>query len=80
MLLYTDQSSGEERVKIDRAGNTPIWCLAWNPAKSEAVDILAIADWNQKLSFYQLNGRQIGKDRHLGFDPGCLKWYTGESR
>ena len=38
---------------------------------------MAVADWNQKLSFYQLNGRQIGKDRNLGYDPGCLKWFTG---
>ncbi|XP_063677481.1 intraflagellar transport protein 122 homolog isoform X2 [Bolinopsis microptera] len=68
---------GEERVKIDRPGGAPIWCIAWNPAKTEAVDIMAVADWNQKLSFYQLNGRQVGKDRHLGYDPGCLRWYPG---
>ena len=64
-------------MKIDRPGGAPIWCLAWNPAKTEAVDIMAVADWNQKLSFYQLNGRQVGKDRHLGYDPGCLRWYPG---
>ncbi|XP_052632846.1 intraflagellar transport protein 122 homolog isoform X7 [Harpia harpyja] len=39
-------------------------------------DILAVADWGQKLSFYQLSGKQIGKDRMLNFDPCCVSYFT----
>ncbi|XP_073900563.1 intraflagellar transport protein 122 homolog isoform X7 [Castor canadensis] len=39
-------------------------------------DILAVADWGQKLSFYQLSGKQIGKDRPLNFDPCCISYFT----
>ncbi|KAM8799677.1 intraflagellar transport protein 122 homolog isoform 1-T1 [Eudromia elegans] len=39
-------------------------------------DILAVADWGQKLSFYQLSGKQIGRDRILNFDPCCVSYFT----
>ncbi|NXL95927.1 IF122 protein, partial [Alectura lathami] len=39
-------------------------------------DTLAVADWSQKLSFYQLSGKQIGKDRALNFDPCCVSYFT----
>uniref|UniRef100_A0A6I8RI89 Intraflagellar transport protein 122 homolog n=1 Tax=Xenopus tropicalis TaxID=8364 RepID=A0A6I8RI89_XENTR len=39
-------------------------------------DILAVADWGQKLSFYQLSGKQVGKDRVLGFDPCCVSYFS----
>ncbi|XP_050760947.1 intraflagellar transport protein 122 homolog isoform X1 [Gymnogyps californianus] len=42
----------------------------------ERNDILAVADWGQKLSFYQLSGKQIGKDRMLNFDPCCVSYFT----
>uniref|UniRef100_A0A668W102 Intraflagellar transport protein 122 homolog n=1 Tax=Oreochromis aureus TaxID=47969 RepID=A0A668W102_OREAU len=52
--------NGEEKVKIERPGgsSSPIWSIAWNPSKDEHNDILAVADWGQKLSFYQLSGKQ----------------------
>ncbi|CAH1783917.1 unnamed protein product [Owenia fusiformis] len=81
--LYTGSVSvrnkaGEEKVKIDRPGGglSPIWSITWNPSREEAYDILAIADWGQKLSFYQLSGKQIGKDRSLGYDPCCVSWFS----
>ncbi|NXG25521.1 IF122 protein, partial [Grallaria varia] len=42
----------------------------------ERNDILAVADWGQKLSFYHLSGKQIGKDRELNFDPCCVSYFT----
>ncbi|KAM5279663.1 intraflagellar transport protein 122 homolog [Ctenodactylus gundi] len=39
-------------------------------------DILAVADWGQKLSFYQLSGKQVGKDRPLSFDPCCISYFS----
>ncbi|XP_021265145.1 intraflagellar transport protein 122 homolog isoform X1 [Numida meleagris] len=42
----------------------------------ERNDTLAVADWGQRLSFYQLSGKQIGKDRMLNFDPCCVSYFT----
>ncbi|XP_023561688.1 intraflagellar transport protein 122 homolog isoform X3 [Octodon degus] len=39
-------------------------------------DILAVADWGHKLSFYQLSGKQVGKDRLLDFDPCCISYFS----
>ncbi|XP_066554280.1 intraflagellar transport protein 122 homolog [Amia ocellicauda] len=70
--------NGEEKVKIERPGGSlsTIWSIAWNPSKDEHNDILAVADWGQKLSFYQLSGKQIGKDRALNFDPCCVSYFS----
>lgn len=74
---------GDEKMKIDR-GKAPIYGLQWAPPVSNAqagpVDVLAIADWNQTLSFYTISGQIIGKERPLGFDPLCLSFFgDGES-
>uniref|UniRef100_A0A8C7ZEQ6 Intraflagellar transport protein 122 homolog n=1 Tax=Oryzias sinensis TaxID=183150 RepID=A0A8C7ZEQ6_9TELE len=70
--------NGEEKVKIERPGgsSSPIWSIAWNPSKDEHNDILAVADWGQKLSFYQLSGKQIGADRTLNYDPCCVSYFS----
>lgn len=70
--------NGEEKVKIERPGGSasPIRSIAWNPSKDEHNDILAVADWGQKLSFYQLSGKQIGKDRALTYDPCCVSYFS----
>ena len=36
--------------------------------------VLCIADWSQTLSFYNLAGKQVGKERNLGFDPCCVAY------
>uniref|UniRef100_A0A8C0G8H9 Intraflagellar transport protein 122 homolog n=1 Tax=Chelonoidis abingdonii TaxID=106734 RepID=A0A8C0G8H9_CHEAB len=43
---------------------------------NEHNDILAVADWGQRLSFFQLSGKQIGKDRVLNFDPCCVSYFS----
>uniref|UniRef100_A0A4W3GC19 Intraflagellar transport protein 122 homolog n=1 Tax=Callorhinchus milii TaxID=7868 RepID=A0A4W3GC19_CALMI len=70
--------SGEEKVRIERPGGSlsPIWSICWNPSKEEHNDILAVADWGQRLSFYQLSGKQIGKDRALNFDPCSVSYFS----
>lgn len=77
-LVSIRNKSGEEKVKIERAqaNLAPIWALSWNPNRDEPYDVLAVADWAQRLSFYQLSGKQIGKDRSLGYDPCCLNWFS----
>ncbi|XP_067319595.1 intraflagellar transport protein 122 homolog isoform X2 [Anolis sagrei] len=70
--------NGEEKVKIERPGGSlsPVWSISWNPSRDEHNDILAVADWGQRLSFYQLSGKQIGKDRVLNFDPCCVSYFS----
>ncbi|KAK3103245.1 hypothetical protein FSP39_017787 [Pinctada imbricata] len=77
-LVSIRNKSGEEKVKIERpnAATSPVWSLQWNPSRDEAIDILAVADWGQRLSFYHLSGKQIGKDQSLGYDPTCLNWFS----
>ena len=38
--------------------------------------MLCVADWSQAVSFYSLSGKQIAKDRTLGFDPCCLSFFS----
>lgn len=70
-------------MKIDR-GKAPIFGLQWAPPTSNVttgpIDILAVVDWNQTLSFYTISGQIIGKERPLGFDPLCVSFFAdGES-
>ncbi|XP_060691773.1 intraflagellar transport protein 122 homolog [Hemiscyllium ocellatum] len=75
-IVSIRSKSGEEKVRIERPGAVPIWSICWNPSKDEHTDILAVADWGQRLSFYQLSGKQIGKDRALNFDPCCVSYFS----
>ncbi|KAM6387307.1 intraflagellar transport protein 122 homolog isoform 2-T2 [Pluvialis apricaria] len=77
-IVSIRNKNGDEKVKIERTGgaSSPIWSICWNPSRDERNDILAVADWGQKLSFYQLSGKQIGKDRVLNFDPCCVSYFT----
>ncbi|CAC5401558.1 IFT122 [Mytilus coruscus] len=77
-LISIRNKGGEEKVKIERpyAAGSPVWSLEWNPSRDEPYDILSVADWGQRLSFYQLSGKQIGKDRSLGYDPCTLGWFS----
>ncbi|KAL5037642.1 hypothetical protein RTP6_005043 [Batrachochytrium dendrobatidis] len=70
--------TGEEKVRIER-GSSPVWSVAWSPAPELDLDILAVTDWSQKLSFFQINGCQVGKDRQLGYDPCTVSYFpTGD--
>ncbi|XP_021265146.1 intraflagellar transport protein 122 homolog isoform X2 [Numida meleagris] len=77
-VISIRNKNGDEKVKIERTGVTssPIWSICWNPSRDERNDTLAVADWGQRLSFYQLSGKQIGKDRMLNFDPCCVSYFT----
>ncbi|KMS94331.1 hypothetical protein BVRB_022480, partial [Beta vulgaris subsp. vulgaris] len=59
---------GNEKSVIER--HEPIWCLQWSPSNSEGQSTLAVGCWDQTLSFYQINGQQLWKDRHIGQDTG----------
>ncbi|XP_065605528.1 intraflagellar transport protein 122 homolog isoform X1 [Cyrtonyx montezumae] len=77
-VISIRNKNGDEKVKIERPGaaSSPIWSICWNPSRDERNDTLAVADWGQRLSFYQLSGKQIGKDRMLSFDPCCVSYFT----
>ncbi|XP_023561689.1 intraflagellar transport protein 122 homolog isoform X4 [Octodon degus] len=77
-VISIRNKNGEEKVKIERPGGSlsPVWSICWNPSREEHNDILAVADWGHKLSFYQLSGKQVGKDRLLDFDPCCISYFS----
>ncbi|KAM8758929.1 intraflagellar transport protein 122 homolog isoform 3-T3 [Rhynchonycteris naso] len=77
-IISIRNKNGDEKVKIERPGGSlsPVWSICWNPSREEHNDILAVADWGQKLSFYQLSGKQIGKDRSLNFNACCISYFT----
>ena len=75
-VISVRQRGGDEKVTIQRPGGHPVWCLSWSPSYGDQYGILTVGDWGQRLSFYQLNGRQIGKDRNLGFDPCSLSYFS----
>uniref|UniRef100_A0A8C0ZAT7 Intraflagellar transport protein 122 homolog n=1 Tax=Cyanistes caeruleus TaxID=156563 RepID=A0A8C0ZAT7_CYACU len=64
-IVSIRNKNGDEKVRIERPGgsSSPIWSIS-------------VADWGQKLSFYHLSGKQIGKDRVLNFDPCCISYFT----
>jgi intraflagellar transport protein 122 len=71
-------SSGEEQVRIER-GTAPIWTLNWCPKEGQETNVLAVADWSQRLSFFEATGRQVGKDRQLNYDPCSVNHFgTGD--
>lgn len=67
---------GTEKIFIDRPNAGPAWSLQWNPSTSEKTDILAVADWKQRLNFYTLSGRQIGQEVVLDYDPCAASFFT----
>jgi len=49
--------------------------MMWNPCKEEKGDLLCVGCWDQTISFYQLNGQQVGRDRDCGFDPCSVRYF-----
>ena len=69
---------GEEKMRIERPGGqaSAIWAVSWNPSQEESYDVLCVADWSQTISFYSLSGKQVSKERNLGYDPCCASYYS----
>jgi intraflagellar transport protein 122 len=76
-VISIRNKAAEEKVCIDNPNSSPVWSLLWNPTRDESYDILCVCDWNQKLSFFQLTGKQIGKERPLNHDACCITHYQG---
>jgi len=72
-ISLRDKDGGEHLV-IER--DAPIWSISWNPTRDEAYELLAVACWDQTLSFYDPSGVQVGRDRSLGFDPCCVRHFA----
>lgn len=65
--------SGVEKTTIRRS--YPIWTLTVSPTTEE--DLIAVGCWDQTLSFYQIDGTPVGKERRLGFDPCSVRYFSG---
>ena len=65
-------------MRIERPGgqSSAVWAVAWNPSQEESYDVLCVADWSQTVSFYSLSGKQVSKERNLGFDPCCVSYFS----
>lgn len=66
---------GEEKCRIERPGNAAIWALSWNNSKDEPSETLCVTDWNQTLSFYNLAGQLLGKERNIGFNGIRVRYF-----
>ena len=75
-----------ERYAITR--REPVWDLCWAPAKGVQVgdavapypvDLLSVACWDGTLSFYTVDGVQVGRDRPApaGGDPCSVRPFFG---
>ncbi|KPI86769.1 putative WD40 repeat protein [Leptomonas seymouri] len=64
----------EEMVRIRRAA--PVWTLGFSPLRENGVDVLVVGSWDQRLSFYNVSGAPVGKERELDFDPCSLSFYN----
>ncbi|OMJ73010.1 hypothetical protein SteCoe_28414 [Stentor coeruleus] len=62
--------------KSEIARNAPVWCLDWNPAKSELEAQLLIGCWDETISIWDAEGKQIGVEKNLGFDPCSISFYS----
>ncbi|CAG2114932.1 unnamed protein product, partial [Medioppia subpectinata] len=69
--------NGEEKNRIERMGGplAPIWGVSFCPLKDEDSDAIVSVDWTQSMSFYDLNGKAIAKERNIGFDPLCVSYF-----
>jgi len=89
LLLAVGMFSGQITLR-DRFGTkqcyirrpSSVWCLTFAPQASRQSshsnspqDVLAVGSWDQKLSFYDYTGHQIGKDRDLNFDPCTISYF-----
>eukprot|EP00052_Salpingoeca_macrocollata_P008243 m.65502 g.65502 ORF g.65502 m.65502 type:complete len:1216 (+) comp16496_c0_seq1:48-3695(+) len=66
--------AGDEKVVI-QGKTAPVWAMQWNPSL-ESSDVLAVCDWDQKMSFYLLSGRPAKKERQLDYDPCCISHFS----
>lgn len=66
---------GSEKVSISRGG--PVWALCFNPSDDEeGRETLAVGAWDGTLAFFDLAGQQVGKEKHLGFDPNSIQFFS----
>ncbi|GET93166.1 hypothetical protein, conserved [Leishmania tarentolae] len=66
--------TSEEKVIIRRPA--PVWALAFTPLRENGIDVLAIGSWDQRLSFYNLSGTAVGRERELDFDPCSVSYFN----
>lgn len=62
-----------EKCRVIR--HAPIWTMSFGSDLQSASDILAVGSWDQRLSFYNVNGEVAGKERDLIFNPCSVSYY-----
>ncbi|XP_054168644.1 intraflagellar transport protein 122 homolog [Oppia nitens] len=76
-IISIRNRTGEEKNRIERLGGpmAPIWGVSFCPLKEDDIDIFVSVDWTQTLSFYDINGKAIAKERNIGFDPLNVSYF-----
>ncbi|XP_055378562.1 intraflagellar transport protein 122 homolog [Condylostylus longicornis] len=78
-IISIRNKSGEEKGKIERPGgsNSPIFGLesCFGNINDNETDVISVVDWGQTLSFHTLAGQIVGRERALGFDPLCMRYF-----
>lgn len=70
---------GEEKYRIERPENPPIWALSWDTSQDDQSITLCVTDWNQTLSIYNMAGKLLGKERNINFDALKVRYFpTGD--
>jgi len=72
-VLVRDSAGGP---KWDVLRTSAIWCLEWNPAIGEKGAQLLVGCWDETLSLWNTEGKQIGTDKNVGFDPCSISFYA----
>ena len=67
-------SQGNPKGELMRPA--PVWCMEWNPARSETEAQLLIGCWDETISLWDAEGKQVGVEKSLGFDPCSVSFYN----
>ncbi|XP_015789085.1 intraflagellar transport protein 122 homolog [Tetranychus urticae] len=69
---------GEEKQRIDKMSSMAgsIWGITFITSKDDETITFATADWSKSLTFFDISGKQLGKDRPLGFEPLSLQSFS----
>lgn len=72
--VLVKDSAGGSKWEILRT--SAIWCMEWNPFYGENDAQLLVGCWDETISLYSVDGKQIGNDKKVGFDPCSISFYS----
>mmetsp|Transcript_56941 Transcript_56941/g.123236 ORF Transcript_56941/g.123236 Transcript_56941/m.123236 type:complete len:1277 (+) Transcript_56941:78-3908(+) len=79
--LFSGHVSIRDKFGLEKADITrqaPVWTLTWNPVptKADPTDVLVVGCWDQTLSFYEVSGKEYGREHKISFDPCSIDFFS----